>query len=87
MNEQTIQLLQTDMKDMKGKVDKMYFALMGNELARDGGLVGRIEKVEATVEKLEKAALKFAIHQRIMWSCLGAAAGIVFTYIVQTILK
>ena len=82
-----IEQIQTDMKDMKGKVDKMFYALMGNEIAKDGGLVARIEHLETSVENLEKASIKLAIYQRIMWTALGATSGIVFTYLVQLLKK
>lgn len=40
-------------KDMSAKVDKMYYALMGNELSKDGGLVQRIIELEGDNAKLE----------------------------------
>lgn len=77
------------MKDMKGKVDKMFYALMGNEIAKDGGLVGRIEHLEEAFEKLEGVVqkqaernIKLEVYQRIMWTAIGGVAMAVFSYVI-----
>lgn len=76
--------------EMQEKVDKMYFALMGNELARDGGLVGRIEELEETdknilkeLQELKGKNIGFEIYQKIMWSMVGGVVALVFSYVVN----
>ena len=86
-----MELLQ-QVTDIKGKVDKMYDALMGNSISKDGGLVKRIEVLEETdyeilekIASIEKKSIKMEVYQKIMWSCIGGTVGIAFAYLVQTI--
>jgi hypothetical protein len=55
------------------KFDKVYYAITGNELDGNRGIVYRLEKVEETTAKVERE------FDRIKWFvlALGAAAGIV----------
>jgi hypothetical protein len=94
LNPTELQQLRTDMKDMKGKVDKMFYALMGNEIAKDGGLVGRIEhletvfeKMEEKVDKLSETNIKMQVYQRIMWTSIGFVAASIFSYVLSLIFK
>lgn len=94
LNNAEMHQLQTDMRDMKGKVDKMFYALMGNEIAKDGGLVKRIERLEEAFEKQEETleALseknsKIEIYQKILWTSLGFVAASVFGYVLSLIFK
>ena len=77
-----------DLKEMTGKVDKMFYALMGNELAKDGGLVGRIEKLEKRIdnneldiESIQKKNVGFEIYQKIMWTALGG----LLTFVLESV--
>lgn len=86
--------IRTDMKDMKGKVDEMYNALMGNRITKDGGLVGRIEdleksdeKLDGRVSKLEDNHIRLQVYQRIMWTSVGFVAASIFSYILTLIFK
>lgn len=82
--------IEIELKKITAKVDKMYFALLGNELTRDGGLVGRINKLEEVTNKLDediealtKKNLVMQVYQRIMWAAIGGTVGLVFSYVVQ----
>lgn len=94
MEHTELQQIRTDMSDMKGKVDEMYFALMGNKIGKDGGLVGRIEELETTMDEHEKDIqglkeknVKMEVYQKIMWTAIGFATASVFSILLSTILK
>jgi hypothetical protein len=57
------------------KFDKVYYAITGNELDGNRGIVYRLEKVEETTSKVEKE------FDRIKWFVLawGMGAGILGT--------
>lgn len=40
--------------ELKGKVEKMYYALLGSDLVQDGGLIKRISKTEETIHVWDK---------------------------------
>lgn len=48
MTEQEAQIsqMQTDIHEIKQKIDDLFTALMGSKVAKDGGLVGRIVELE-----------------------------------------
>jgi hypothetical protein len=75
-------------------LDKLYTALMGNEIAKDGGLVARILHLEETCESLQEgqieikeAAGKSKVYMKIMWGALGFASASLFTYVLALIFK
>lgn len=104
MNEQEkIQFthMQTDIEQIKihmtslgSKVDKMYLALMGSEIAKDGGLVGRIEDLENDVHEIKEQlteikadANKNRWHVNVMWTCAGAVGMALFSLLLSYIFK
>lgn len=94
MNDQSITQLQTDIKDMKGKVDTMFFALMGNEIAKDGGLVGRIEtletvheKIDERMTKIETTHTKLEVYQKVMWVFAGGFGSFLISFVIELIKK
>lgn len=73
-----IKEIKEQFSDMREKVDKMYYALIGNELAQDGGLVQRIKDNEIEVVKMQKqidALVKRhdrnALYLKIIWTMVG----------------
>ena len=44
--------IKKDVSEIKQKTEQMFYALMGNELSKDGGLVKRIVDNEVEAEKL-----------------------------------
>ena len=40
--------------ELSAKVDKIYTALLGNDIAQDGGIVKRLQHIEKTCEELTK---------------------------------
>lgn len=82
-----------DLHEMKSQMNEMYQALIGNKVLNDGGLVGRVHKIEEHMEKLEiriesieSKSSKMEVYQKIMWSCLGAVSMAVFAYVVQYVI-
>jgi hypothetical protein len=91
---QTIQDLKDEMVDMKAKLDELYFALIGNRVTMDGGLVRRVEDTEKEIRKLrdkidalERINIKSALYVKILWACGGTIAGGAFYEILQLIFK
>lgn len=86
--------LHTDLSKMTEKVDEMYFALMGNKLAKDGGLVKRIEnleqnleEVETNIETLVKKNVGFEVYQKVIWGAVGTIIGLIFSYVIQVMIS
>ena len=92
MNEQIIAEIQRTIKVYGGKMDKMYDALMGNDIAKDGGLVRRIEILEQNesfqdeaIEDLKNKQAKTEFKHGIIWTIGGAIAGALITYLLSLI--
>lgn len=93
--------MQTDIEHIKismaglgNKVDKMYLALMGSDIAKDGGLVGRIEDLEKGVEtikgdidKIKTEATKSRIYLYLVCVAGGFVLQSAFGYVLSLIFK
>jgi hypothetical protein len=93
--------MQTDIESIKlqmtvqgTQLDKMYYAIMGSELARDGGLVGRIEDLEKdakeikdTLIEIKADASKNRWHVNVMWGASGAVIMALFSLFLSYIFK
>lgn len=80
--------------DLSKKMDMVLTALMGNDLTRDGGLVGRIIELEkekeilkARVEILEKDKTKTDLQVKIMWGLGGSTLAAIIGYVLSLINK
>jgi hypothetical protein len=62
-----------DFAAMKRQLTEVHHALIGNPIARDGGMVKRLSDVEKKVAKVEKLGTKLGWHFKLLW---GAAGGI-----------
>lgn len=89
-----IEQIKIHMSSLGTKVDKMYLALMGSEIAKDGGLVGRIEDLERDVHDIKdqltdiKAdASKNRWHVNVMWGASGAVIMALFSLFLSYIFK
>lgn len=87
---QKMDTMEGQFSDMGEKLDQMYYALLGNELTKDGGLIGRIIQLEKDVavleqktETLERERNKSDIYVNILW----AAGGVICTGIIGYILS
>ncbi|HET6255873.1 MAG TPA: hypothetical protein VFE32_17480 [Puia sp.] len=100
-NPHLVAATQADIRDIKKdvaafgqKLDNIHYALVGNELARDGGLIQRVidlekqkENLEERVDRIEKTAIKSNTQVKLMWSMAGGTIALIFTYIVEHIFK
>lgn len=75
-------------KEIKDKVSLIYHALVGNEITKDGGLIRRIDKVEARqdkqedrMDKFDSALVKMKIYERLLWLAGGAFVAALINYI------
>jgi len=89
-----IESIKISMTSMGNQVDKMYLALMGSDIAKDGGLVRRIEDLEKNVEEIKtdltviKAdASKSRWHVNVMWGASGAVAMALFSLLLSYLFK
>lgn len=92
--DQDLLQMQTDIRELKEQVGKMYTALMGSDIAKDGGLVGRIielekdnDQLKQKIEVLEKEKSRNDIYVRVMWGALGSIATGVLAYVLSLIFK
>lgn len=80
------------MASMEEKMNKMYTALVGDDISRNGGLVARIVELERVVEAqdveiklLKESKVKTETYQKIMWSALGSTGAMIMAYIVNLV--
>jgi hypothetical protein len=95
-------VMQGDIKQIKGNLtqlatnmDKVYFALMGNEITgKDQSLIGRVEKIEEDIQQLKtrmeeitSEAGKSKIYLNLVWIAAGAIGMGILTRILALIFK
>lgn len=86
--------LRDDIAHLNDKVDKLYSALMGSDVTKDGGLVGRIVQLEKDVDilhedhqRLFKKEFKNEVFQRIAYGLLLFIGVEGFKYIFEFFFK
>jgi hypothetical protein len=91
---QDIHDIKNSMMVLKGQVSLIHSALIGNELAQDKGLVGRIVEVESAIEKidqhiskLEKDQQQKSIYVKIIWGAVGVVGGAIVTLILRALIS
>lgn len=91
---QEVAEMKRDLGEMKSKVSEMYHSLIGNTLAKDGGIIRRIERLEQRadqidedVDRIGQRSSKLEIYQKILWGAVGFAASSIFVYVLQLIFK
>lgn len=79
---------------MSKQMDRLETALLGSDLTKDGGLVGRIIELEKDVavleekiEKLENEKSKSDIYVKILWAAGGVVCTIFLTILLNYIFK
>lgn len=89
-----IEQIKMIVKNQDLKVDKMYYALMGNEIAKDGGLVGRIQTLEKENEELREELEAFKtdkaksdLYIKWIWALVSGLVSMVFGYVMTLIFK
>jgi hypothetical protein len=75
---------------MKMQVTEMYTALIGNNISKDGGLVGQIknidhrqDRLDERMGKMEKTIIKMAVYIKLFWASIGSTATAVFSLIIK----
>lgn len=86
--------LKKEITNINSKVDKMYYALMGSDITKDGGLVARvvkgeqkIETLKDEVEEIKKKNAKIEVYQRFIWGAVGSSVTLMFTYVINILIK
>jgi hypothetical protein len=76
--------------DLKGKVDKIYVALLGSELSKDGGLIQRVVDAEAEIlvlrrdlEEQKDKESKTALYIKIIWGMAGVIGAGAIEYLIS----
>jgi len=89
-----IEQFNTKLSEMNAKFDRVYYALVGNDLAQDGGIIGRvvvlekeIEIANEQIEKLKADAAKNAQQVKILWSVGGAAVMLIAKALMDYLFK
>lgn len=82
------------MDNMEKKVNQIYQALIGSDLAKDGGLIKRVIDMEVEIEtlriKLEKQTQqdqKTELYVKIMWAMAGVIGSGLVGYIIHSLSK
>lgn len=85
-----IDQLYDKLNEMNEKFDKVLYALIGNELTKDGGIISRVisleEKLkiaEAELRELKNTAAQNAKHLKWLWGVGGGAATVLTSSIIE----
>lgn len=86
--------IKTDVAEIKEKTHQMYFALMGNDLTKDGGLISRIIKVEGKIAIIDEKMIEIdkrddrkSFYLSVIWAFVGVISGGIFTSLITYFLK
>lgn len=86
--------LKEQMDGVSNKVDEIYYALLGNTLTKDGGLIGRVIQLETDkkvlekrVEVLESEKKQSDIYVKILWAAGGVVCTMLLTLLLNYLFK
>jgi hypothetical protein len=89
-----IREIRMNVDELKKTLNEVHSALVGNDLAKDGGLVQRIVNSEQEVLKLsdrltevEKQNTKAGVYLRIIWGLSGCVASAILIAIINHLTK
>jgi predicted ATPase len=87
-----INSIKNNLSSLGMKVSLVYDALVGNEIAKDGGLVEEIKKMKefeksilARVTKVEEDQEKKQLYINIIWGAVGVTITILLTHFLNLI--
>ena len=93
-NEVEFKRLERAVDDIRETLNQVHVAIVGSELAGDGGMAKRLKDAEAKLEELEikifateKKQIRYNIYTVIMWICIGAVTMGVFMYALPIFFK
>lgn len=82
--------LKVELSGMKKLLSQVHYALVGNDLTKDGGMTRRLEDAEKELlefdkrlAEAEKKQIRYNVYTVIMWACVGATGMAIFAYLVQ----
>lgn len=87
VEKQQFQLMQKDIKAIEETLKEVKRALVGDDIAKDGGLVKRINELEDELEKLKLSFIKNDIYLRWIWALAGFAGSALFSYVLKLVFK
>lgn len=86
--------IKTSVAEIKEKTHQLYFALMGNELTKDGGLIAMILKVEVDalhlsdkIQIIENREDRKNFYISVIWAFAGTIFGGILTALITYFLK
>jgi hypothetical protein len=88
--DQDITAIKNNLSAFGMKLEMVYAALVGNEIAKDGGLVAdiagqqrQISRLKERIEKVEKNETRKHVYINILWAVAGVVATFVLTHIFK----
>ena len=92
--EQDINAIKNNLSAFGMKLEMVYAALVGNEIAKDGGIVAdimhqreQIKELAERVQKVEERESKRQVYVRIIYACVAMIVTLVGTYIFNHLFK
>ena len=92
--EQDINAIKNNLSAFGMKLEMVYAALVGNEIAKDGGIVAdimhqseQLKKLAERVQKVEERESKRQVYVRIIYACVAMIVTLVGTYIFNHLFK
>jgi hypothetical protein len=85
-----LRTLRDDVSQIKNKVGKLFTALLGDDITKNGGLVQRLNNAESNVEELserinniEKKNIKVSVYVGLLWAAAGGVAMAILALIIK----
>jgi hypothetical protein len=85
--EQDINAIKNNLSTFGMKLEMVYAALVGNEIAKDGGLVAdiagqqkQILRLKERIEKVEAKESKRQLYVNIIWGAVSAIIALIVTH-------
>jgi hypothetical protein len=93
-NHKQIIWLKEKVMTIETKMDKIYYALVGNELSQDGGMIQGyrdtredVKTIKSVLEKMKERAIKSSLQVNILWLCAGGLGMAIVSIITDHIFK
>lgn len=94
VTQQDIQQIKSQVSNLSEKLTEVHTALVGSNMARDGGLIQRVIDSESEVAALKKRIDdieskndRTEFHVKIIWLLGGTTLALIFTYVLKLIFK
>lgn len=94
VTQQDIQQIKEQVSDLSGKLNEVHTALVGSNMAKDGGLIQRVIDGETELADLKKRieTIEFEKGQdrfyiKVIWGLGGTLIAFIFAFILKLIFK